>query len=56
MKCISCKKELTEPYFDAGFEFKICQACEDTGNQMAALLEKGIELEYSDGTKETIRI
>jgi hypothetical protein len=53
--CISCSKELTKPGFDAGFGFKICQDCEDTGNQMAAFLEKGIELEYSDGTKKTIR-
>jgi hypothetical protein len=53
--CVSCSKELTKPGFDAGFGFKICQDCEDTGNQMAAFLEKGIELEYSDGTKKTIR-
>ena len=53
--CISCSQELTNPGFDAGFGFYICQSCEDTGNQMAALLEQGIELKYNDGKKETVR-
>ena len=55
MDCINCGKELSESCIDAGFGFKICQACEDAGNEFAALLEQGIELEYNDGTKETVR-
>ena len=54
--CISCGQELTNPGFDAGFGFYICQSCEETGNQMAALLEQGIELDvYHDDKKEIVK-
>lgn len=53
--CIACSKPLTKPGFDAGFGFKICQDCEDTGTELGLLLEQGIELTYDDGTTETIR-
>ena len=33
----------------------VCKTCDDASERMAELLEKGIEFEYSDGTKETLR-
>lgn len=55
MKCINCGKDCANTV-DTGFMgFKICQACDDVGNQMADFLNNGIKLEYSDGTTEVLK-
>jgi hypothetical protein len=33
----------------------LCQACDDHGKQMENFIKDGIELKYSDGTKEIIK-
>jgi len=57
VKCINCGKESEKGVMSFGFF--VCQECEDTGNQMAAMLEKGISLELLDDTgkiyTETLR-
>ena len=55
MKCINCGKESSK-LNRAGFGFVICKDCDDAGDELADMLEQGIDLEYSDRTKETIKV
>jgi hypothetical protein len=50
-RCISCGKAFPgEPE-----RFWLCDSCEATGDELAKMLEKGIVLEYSDGTSEILK-
>jgi hypothetical protein len=55
MKCVNCGKD-SKQLVDIGFGgFKLCQTCVDASKRIEDLLKTGIEVEYSDGTKETFR-
>jgi hypothetical protein len=54
-KCIACGESSTQ-LIDFGFGgLMLCQACDDHGKQMENFIKDGIELKYSDGTKEIIK-
>ena len=55
MKCINCSKEIKNQANIGFFGFMLCKACDNTGRQLAKMFEQGVELEYSNGTKETVR-
>jgi hypothetical protein len=50
--CINCGS--TENLTPIEFGWNICKSCEDSGNEMAKLLENGLTLGYDDGTKEVL--
>jgi len=54
MNCINCGKPLAEgegAYVIVGF---LCTACDEASARYTDMLKEGIELEYSDGTKEIL--
>lgn len=53
MKCINCGKASTQ-LVSMGC-FKICQTCANAKQQLSDRLKDDIEVEYTDGTKETLR-
>ena len=57
MECVNCGKPVTEGHSKEVplFGWRVCQQCERAGNSLAKELEEGIELTYSDGTKEIVK-
>jgi hypothetical protein len=52
VKCVNCGKSMRA---STGI-FQICNRCSNAGRLLTNILQKGVELKYADGTKETVRI
>lgn len=52
MKCINCGKESK----DANMSFNFCSRCKNAQRQMTNLFQQGVQLEYADGSKETVKV
>lgn len=55
-KCINCGGKLGKGSTNTLGIFHICKRCNDAGDKMEQTFKKGVDVEYTDGTKETWKI